>query len=415
MMLATLLPVRRALACLVVIPAVVIAACSEGADPSPTGTPRPPEASPSPAGSSPTSTPSTSAQPPREDGYTVARASNGADFDSMLGLALVPGSSDEAVIITQDGFLYKVSLDGSEAPVQFGDISDHITGATGFEEGLLGIAFSPDFQTDSRLYLYYTRGSPQPSVLSRFQVVDGVLDEGSEEVLLEIPQPFRNHNGGQLTFGPDGYLYLGLGDGGGGGDPMDNGQDLGTHLASILRVDVSGESIDIPDDNPFAGTEGARPEIYAYGLRNPWRFSFDRETGEMWAGDVGENRWEEVDRIVAGGNYGWSVMEGFDCRSGANCDQGGLEMPRAVYGQDDGCSITGGYVYRGPSLPELDGWYVYGDYCSGNIWALDTEAATDPILLTNTGLSISSFAELSDGELLVITFDNAIYRLQRAE
>jgi glucose/arabinose dehydrogenase len=243
-------------------------------------------------------------------------------------------------------------------------------------------------------------------------VVAGALDESSEEILLEIPQPFRNHNGGQLTFGRDGYLYLGLGDG--GGQPSGTSQDLGTLLGKILRVDVSGSGIAIPDDNPFVGINGARPEIYAYGLRNPWRFSFDRETGQMWAGDVGQSRWEEVNLVVPGGNYGWSIMEGFYCLSGGNCDEEGLEMPRTVYGQDGGCSITGGYVYRGQSMPELDGWYVYGDYCSGNIWALDTEATTEPVLLAETGLSIPAFAELPDGELLVVTFDNAIYRLERS-
>jgi glucose/arabinose dehydrogenase len=328
----------------------------------------------------------------------------------MLGLALIPGSSNEAVVITQDGFLYRILLDDSTVPSQFGDVSGLIT--AGGEEGLLGIAFSPAFQTDGRVYLYYTRGSPQPSVLSRFQVVGGVLDENSEEVLLEIPQPGRNHNGGQLMFGPDGHLYLGLGDG--GGQPSGNSQNLGTLLGKILRVDVSGEDIAIPDDNPVADTDGARPEIYAYGLRNPWRFSFDRETGEMWAGDVGQNLWEEVNRIVAGGNYGWNIMEGPTCLAAASCNRDGLEMPRAVYGPDGGCSITGGYVYRGSSMPELNGWYVYGDYCSGNIWALDTGATTDPILLAATGLSIPTFAELPDGELLVVTFDNAIYRLERA-
>ncbi|OGR28733.1 MAG: hypothetical protein A2139_05380 [Desulfobacca sp. RBG_16_60_12] len=332
----------------------------------------------------------------------------------MLGFVTIPGSSREAVVLTQRGRIYRISLDGASDPVLFGDISDRLTRARGSEEGLLGLAFSPDFAADGRVYLYYTRGSPQPSVLSRFRVVNGRLDEASERVLLEIPQPFSNHNGGQLAFGPDDYLYLALGDGGSGGDPQGNGQDLGTLLGSILRLDVSGDSASAPPDNPFVGRPGARPEIYASGLRNPWRFSFDQATGQMWAADVGQNRWEEVDLIVAGGNYGWNIMEGLECFQTTTCDRSGLQLPRTVYGREGGCSITGGYVYRGPSMPELNGWYVYGDFCSGKIWALKTADRSDPVLLTDTGLSISTFGELPDGELLVITFANAIFRLARA-
>ncbi len=176
---------------------------------------------------------------------------------------------------------------------------------------------------------------------------------------------------------------------------------------------MSGEGYAVPPDNPFVGTPGARPEIYAYGLRNPWRFSFDRATGDLWAGDVGQNRWEEVDRIVAGANYGWNVIEGFECFDSSTCDTSGLEPPRAAYGRDDGCSVTGGYVYRGPSMPELNGWYVYGDFCSGRIWAVNTADDSPPVLLTDTGLPIASFGELPDGQLLVLTFENVIYRLQR--
>ncbi len=315
-------------------------------------------------------------------------------------------------MLTQRGLIHRVTLDGRDQPVLFGDISGRVANARGAEEGLLGLAFSPRFDEDGSVYLYYTRGSPRPSVLSRFRAENGLLDEASEQALLEIPQPFSNHNGGQLTFGPDGYLYLGLGDGGSGGDPQGNGQDLGDLLGSILRLDVSGETVQSPPDNPFVDRPGVRPEVYAYGLRNPWRFSFDRSNGEIWAGDVGQSRWEEVDRIIAGGNYGWNIMEGFDCFRAATCDRSGLQLPRAAYGREGGCSITGGYVYRGESMPELQGWYIYGDFCSGMIWAVNTEDDSEPVLLAGTGLSISSFGELPDGELLVITFDNAIYRLQ---
>ena len=168
----------------------------------------------------------------------------------------------------------------------------------------------------------------------------------------------------------------------------------------------------MPPDNPFVDVAGAAPEKYAYGLRNPWRFSFDPATGDLWAGDVGQDKWEEIDRIVAGGNYGWSIMEGFECYRTPDCDQTGLILPRAAYGHDVGCSVTGGYVYRGAAMPELQGWYVYGDYCSGRIWALDTASDSDPVLLAEPGHPITSFGVLPDGEIVAVSFDKAIYRLE---
>ena len=235
------------------------------------------------------------------------------------------------------------------------------------------------------------------------------MDMASERVILEVPQPFANHNGGQLAFGPDGFLYWGLGDGGSAGDPQDNGQKLSTLLASILRLDVSGDTYAVPPTNPFVSVAGARPEKYAYGLRNPWRFSFDSATGDLWAGDVGQDKWEEIDRITAGGNYGWSIMEGFECYRTPNCDQTGLTLPRAAYGHDLGCSVTGGYVYRGAAMPELQGWYVYGDYCSGRIWALDTAGGQRAGASRGAGHPITSFGVLPNGEIVVVSFDKAIY------
>jgi glucose/arabinose dehydrogenase len=299
----------------------------------------------------------------------------------------------------------------------FGDVSDRLIPNPGTEEGLLGLAFSPSFERDGAVYLYYSAGPPRRSVLSRFRVVSGAIDPASEQVILEVPQPFANHNGGQIAFGPDGYLYVALGDGGSGGDPLGNGQNLGELLGSILRIDVSVPSgYSVPADNPFTGVPGVRPEIFAYGLRNPWRFSFDRATGALWAGDVGQNRWEEVDRIVAGGNYGWNIMEGPECFRAAACDRTGLILPRAWYGRDAGaCAVIGGYVYRGRSMPELDGWFVYGDFCNGRIWAVSTADDTSPpVLLAETGHAISSFGELPDGEIVALTFDRAVYRLERA-
>ena len=351
---------------------------------------------------------------PLEGAYKLAPTLPSATFEGMLGFSTVPGAEGEAVVLTQGGGIWRVALDGSSPPTLFADLSERLIADPRFEEGLLGLAFSPTLQTDGRVYVYYTAGEPRRSILSRFQVVGGSMDTASEHVLLELPQPFSNHNGGQLAFGPDGFLYVALGDGGSAGDPSRNGQNLSTLLGSILRIDVSGEDYAVPPDNPFVERPGARSEIYAYGLRNPWRFSFDRATGNLWAGDVGQNRWEEVDLIVAGGNYGWNIMEGLECFEAAACDTGGLQTPRAVYSTGVlGCSVTGGFVYRGPSMPELTGWYIFGDFCSGRVWAVNTADDSPPVLLVNTGLPITSFGELPDGELLALTFANAVFRLER--
>jgi glucose/arabinose dehydrogenase len=233
--------------------------------------------------------------------------------------------------------------------------------------------------------------------------------------VIDLPQKrFSNHNGGEITFGPDGYLYVGVGDGGSAGDPDGNGQNKNALLAKILRIDVSGDTYTIPPDNPFAGGGGA-PEIYAYGFRNPWRFSFDPATGALWAGDVGQNKWEEVDRVVSGGDYGWNVMEGNHCyKPSAGCDTSGLIPPRAEYSHDDGCSITGGYVYRGTAMPELEGWFVYSDYCSGKVWAVNTaDDASPPVELADTKKNVSSFFRDAAGELYLVTLDGQVFRLER--
>jgi len=334
----------------------------------------------------------------------------------MLAFALIPGASSQAVIVTQGGKVYRLSLSGG-APDLYGDLSARVIDFnTENEGGLLGLAFSPNFQSDHRVYLYFTSngcpvsGSARCDVLARYTVVNNDINEASEVVLLEIADPYPNHNGGQVLFGPDGYLYVALGDGGSGGDPNETGQNPNDLLGSILRINVSGSGYTVPSDNPFPGNP-----VFAFGFRNPWRFSFDRETGAMWVGDVGQNQWEEVERVVKGGNYGWDCYEGFASYEPDGCPSSGFVAPRAVYSHDDGsCSVTGGYVYRGPSMPELDGWYVYGDFCSGNIWAVNTVGSAAPVLLADTGLPIASFAELPDGELLVLTFANAVYRLARS-
>jgi glucose/arabinose dehydrogenase len=261
--------------------------------------------------------------------------------------------------------------------------------------------------------------------LSRFsldQENTEVADPESEVIIMEVEQPYSNHNAGQLAFGPDGYLYVALGDGGSAGDPLGNGQNLTTLLGSILRIDVNGLSgpgdYGIPADNPFVGVEGAREEIWAYGLRNPWRFSFDLQTGLLWAGDVGQSSWEEIDIITKGANYGWNIMEGSHCYSPATgCNQSELTLPVVEYDHSQGCSVTGGYVYRGDQIASFQGYYIYGDYCSGNIWALayDGSVVTENILLVDSGLSITSFGEDLAGNLYILDRQGGVYTLVETE
>lgn len=283
------------------------------------------------------------------------------------------------------------------------------------EEGLLSMAFSPDVANDGLVYLYYTASDPRRAVLSRFKIdSDGQADPESEEILLEVPQPFGNHNGGTVAFGPDDLLYLSLGDGGAANDPMGHGQDLSTLLGTVLRIDpdgsTDGKAYGIPADNPFLDVEDARPEIWAYGLRNIWRMSFDRETGDLWAGDVGQNQWEEIDVVRAGGNYGWRYREGKQ-RFSRDEPPADLELldPVVDYPRSDGISVTGGHVYRGSARPEAIGAYLYADYQSGRIWgirAVDgvmTEGPKQVARLRNS--LISSFGEDAEGELWICTFE----------
>ncbi len=306
----------------------------------------------------------------------------------------------------------------------FLDIADRVHDQ-GNEEGLLGLAFHPDFPQNGRFFVYYTAANPRRSVLARFQrdpLEPQRADPASETRLLEVAQPFSNHNGGQLAFGPDGLLYVALGDGGSGGDPLGHGQNRRTLLGSILRLDVdrasAGRAYGIPADNPFAGnTEGFREELYAYGLRNPWRMSFDVETGRLWAADVGQNAFEEIDVVEAGGNYGWRTMEGASCFDPpSGCDEAGLRLPVWSYDRGEGRSVTGGYVYRGPGVPSLVGWYVYGDFVSGKIWALAFEdgAVQAHAELLDTTLGISSFGVDENRELYFCAFDGRIYRFTSA-
>jgi uncharacterized repeat protein (TIGR03806 family) len=351
-------------------------------------------------------------------------------FSAPVGMQQAPGDASRWFVIEQAG---RVRSFANTAAVSsagtFIDISARVV--SGGETGLLGVAFHPQFPANPRVYLAYTTGSPLTSRVAEFRTTDGgaTLDPASERVLITVNQPESNHNGGHIVFGPDGLLYLGLGDGGGAGDQhgsSGNGQLLTTLLGKLLRIDVNastgGAGYGIPAGNPFStgvlcnnGGSAAQncAEIYAYGLRNPWRFSFDRQTAVLWAADVGQNAWEEVDRIAAGGNYGWRCREGahaFNASCGAAQN---LLDPVAEYDHAAGQSVTGGFVYRGSANPALVGRYVFGDFVSGRIWnvASDTAPTLHVSSGFDSGLSIASFAEGSDGELYVVHYAGQLYRL----
>jgi len=373
-------------------------------------TPTPPAAAPTVA-----TTPGKPAAPPVADGYEATEVFPNVNFGQMTGMVPFPGRPDAALVLTKPGIIYLADLARSDAaPATFMDIRDRIIRNPGMEEGLLGLAFAPDFATSQRFYVYYSAGNPRRAVLSRFVADGDHADPSTEQVLLQIDEPFSNHNGGQLAFGPDGYLYVGVGDGGAGGDPFGNGQNVNAVLGKLLRIDVSGSSYTIPPDNPFA-SGGGKPEVFAWGFRNPWRFSFDTATKQLWVADVGQDRWEEVDHVEKGKNYGWNIMEGSHCYEPASgCDTSGLVLPRAEYSHDEGCSVSGGFVYRGGTLRELEGWYVYSDFCSGRVWAFDTaDAMSPPVELADSKLPVVAFMQGADHELYLVTFANAIYRLDR--
>lgn len=359
--------------------------------------------------------------PVQEGPIRLAPAFPNLSFTRPVDLQHPGDGSNRLFVIEQAGVIRVFENDAatSEAGV-FLDIQERVNDR-GNEEGLLGLAFHPDYEQNGFFYVDYTAADPRRTVIARYRADPqnaNLADPNSETVLLEIPQPYANHNGGQIAFGPDGFLYIAMGDGGSGGDPQDHGQNPATLLGALLRIDVDnpseGRPYGIPSDNPFVnGASGARPEIYAYGLRNPWRFSFDSETGRLWAADVGQNAYEEVSIIENGENYGWDVMEASHCfEPEENCDRSGLVLPIWEYGREDGVSITGGYVYRGPTMEELRGRYVVADYATGKIWALDYSgsglATAEELMDTNLG--ISSFGVDADNELYVLAFDGQIYR-----
>ena len=337
-------------------------------------------------------------------------------FKRPVDIQLAPDNQKLLYIVEQRGRIYSFNpKDPKKSLKLFLDIESNVS-RKGNEEGLLGLAFSPEYKDSKAFYVYYSGKSPRRSVLSQFVTKNNTADPKSETVLLEIPQPYSNHNGGQIVFGPDKLLYVAVGDGGSGGDPHGNGQKLDTLLGKILRIKTCegcNAPYSIPADNPFVNHNKAKKEIYAYGLRNPWRISFDSKTGEFWAADVGQNKYEEIDIIVSGGNYGWNELEGFNCfKPKTGCNKNKYIAPVHSYDHSIGQSVTGGFIYRGKKIKELIGSYIYGDFVSGAIWALKKENGQyKNKKLLDSGLNISSFGEAAEGELMAAAFDGKIYQL----
>jgi glucose/arabinose dehydrogenase len=336
-------------------------------------------------------------------------------------LYLTAPAGDPRLFIVEKGGTIRIVQNGALLPTPFLDFSAKVS--TGGEQGLLGLAFDPQYASTGRFVVHYTdlAGDTRVSLL-RISLDPNVADPASELPILAVDQPFTNHNGGQVLFGLDGYLYVMLGDGGSAGDPGDRGQSLADLLGSILRIQpLEGGGYAVPPDNPFVGMPNVRPEIWSYGLRNPWRVDLDPVTGDLYVADVGQGKWEEVSVSTAaagagrGVNFGWRIMEGPECFNPSPCDQSGLELPVVSYDHGQGCSITGGFVYRGSAIPALQGHYFYSDFCAGFVhsFRLQDGAAVDqfrwPTLAP--GPNIPGFGRDAAGELYILATNGVVYRM----
>ena len=351
----------------------------------------------------------------------IVEAFPNLNFSSLVDIQNAGDGSNRIFVVEQSGIIKVFENDPEVSSTEtFLDIKGRVS--SGGEMGLLGLAFHPQFPDSPYFYVDYTAGNPRRTVISRFSLSStNSADPSSEFILLEISQPYSNHNAGQIVFGPDNYLYISMGDGGDGGDPLNHGQNRATLLGNILRIDVDnkdeGLKYSIPADNPFyQNNEGFAEEIFAYGLRNVWRFSFDSMTGDLWAADVGQNKWEEINIITSGKNYGWRITEGMHCYNPAiGCDFTGIELPVWEYDHSSsgGYSVTGGFVYHGNDAGELTGKYVYADYVTGNIWAL-TNVGDDfeNELLFNTSYNVSTFGVDEQKELYFASYNGKIYKFE---
>ena len=366
---------------------------------------------------------------PASAGIQLTRKFPNLNLEQPIALLQIPGDNTKWYAVEKAGRVRVFDNDNAVSVASmFIDISARVDSGPN-EAGLLGMAFHPDFTNNGEVFLSYTAtiGGDLVSRVSRFLRVGNTLDPGTEEILLSLTQPFSNHNGGQINFGPDGYLYIGFGDGGAGSDPGDNAQNTQNLLGAFLRIDVDqadaarGKPYSIPATNPFATStacgDAGCPEIYAWGFRNPWRWNFDRSTGALWCGDVGQDFREEVDRVELGKNYGWRCFEGSLEHVTQGCGpQNTYQSPVAEYGHGQGCAITGGYVYRGNLIPGLQGKFIYGDFCSGNIWSVLADPQSNPaveMIAEATGVLIGSFAEDNQGELYVLDLaQGGIYQIE---
>ena len=337
-------------------------------------------------------------------------------LDQPIFVTHAPGEPDRLYVVEQPGRIQVVGTEGDRIGEPFLDLSDAIT--SGGEQGLLGLAFHPEYAENGRFFIDYTRDGDGATVVSELVATNGRADRASERELLVIEQPFGNHNGGMIAFDAAGMLLIGTGDGGAGGDPLGAGQDPGTLLGKLLRIDIdSGDPYGIPADNGFVESETHRPEIHALGLRNPWRFSVDPVGGHVYIGDVGQGEWEEISLLpngTGGLNFGWNEVEGPECYEG-DCDLDAFTPPVLSYDHGEGCSVTGGYVYRGSAQPAMAGVYLFGDFCSGTIWAADADD-----MLTGTASAVpvhdfdgrlASFGADSAGELFAVDRGGRIFRI----